>query len=333
MKNLDLGKNENSSKGITLVALVISIIVLLILATVSINLIINNGILDKAKLAVDKYSEGEELEQIQLAVLSAQMKNRELTTDNLNMELKSNFNDNKEVKSIKDYWKYKGYKIDKDGNVEKLLLPEEYQQIEYIESTGTQYIDVLFKANQDTKLICEAVITDEFKSGYYQALFGASDYTSKEINRNVIHMHRASASNLIVMASYGDQIHNTGFSGDITQRHIYELNKNIYKVDNKIVYTYPMQTFMCTKNINIFRDDNTLNQEKRYCNMKLYSFEIYDDENLVRKLMPCYSTITVTNANGDSVLANTKGLYDLVEDKFYTNKNTSIEDFTAGPEV
>ena len=39
--------------------LVISIIVLLILATVSINLIINNGILDKAKLAVDKYSEGE----------------------------------------------------------------------------------------------------------------------------------------------------------------------------------------------------------------------------------------------------------------------------------
>ena len=303
---------------------------------VSISLVINSGIINKAKYGVDKYSEEEELEQIKLAVASAQLKgNGFLTTENLNSELQDRINENEEAKKIGANWYYNGYSIDENGNIEKYdkLLPKEYQQIEYIESTGTQYIDVLFKANQDTKLICEAVITDEFKSGYYQALFGASDYTSKEINRNVIHMHRASASNLIVMASYGDQIHITGFSGDITQRHIYELNKNIYKVDNKIVYTYPMQTFMCTKNINIFRDDNTLNQEKRYCNMKLYSFEIYDDENLVRKLMPCYSTITVTNANGDSVLANTKGLYDLVEDKFYTNKNTSIEDFTAGPEV
>ena len=57
-------KKEN---GITLVALVISIIILLILATVSISLVINNGILDKAKSAVDKYSDGEVEEQIKLA--------------------------------------------------------------------------------------------------------------------------------------------------------------------------------------------------------------------------------------------------------------------------
>ena len=63
----------NNSKGITLVALVISIIVLLILATVSINLVINNGILDKAKSAVDKYSEGEIEEQIKLAYQEYQM--------------------------------------------------------------------------------------------------------------------------------------------------------------------------------------------------------------------------------------------------------------------
>ena len=50
----------------------ISIIVLLILATVSISLVINNGILDKAKSAVDKYSEGEITEQIKLAYLECQ---------------------------------------------------------------------------------------------------------------------------------------------------------------------------------------------------------------------------------------------------------------------
>ena len=53
--------------GITLVALIITIIILLILATVSINLIINNEILDKAKSAIDKYSEGEIEEQIKIA--------------------------------------------------------------------------------------------------------------------------------------------------------------------------------------------------------------------------------------------------------------------------
>lgn len=70
-------KKEN---GITLVALVISIIVLLILATVSISLVFNNGILDEAKSAVDKYSEGEIEEQIKFAYIECQMKN---FTDNL----------------------------------------------------------------------------------------------------------------------------------------------------------------------------------------------------------------------------------------------------------
>lgn len=63
-------KKEN---GITLVALIISIIVLLILAIVSISLVINNGILDKAKSAVEKYSKDEMCEQIKLAYQEYQM--------------------------------------------------------------------------------------------------------------------------------------------------------------------------------------------------------------------------------------------------------------------
>ena len=57
----------NSQKGITLVALIITIIVLLILAIVSIRLVMNGGIIDKSKSAVDKYSEEELQEQIKLA--------------------------------------------------------------------------------------------------------------------------------------------------------------------------------------------------------------------------------------------------------------------------
>ena len=48
-------RNQRSERGITLVALVVTIIVLLILAGVSINLVIgNNGIITKSKEGRDK---------------------------------------------------------------------------------------------------------------------------------------------------------------------------------------------------------------------------------------------------------------------------------------
>ena len=324
-------------KGITLVALVITIIVLLILATVSINLIINNGILDKAKLAVDKYSEGEELEQIKLAVASARLKgNGFLDTDNLNSELHERIDENENAEKIGNDYYYKGFVISEDGNVEKYdkLLPKEYQQVEYIENTSVQFIDTLFRGNQDTKIVCEAVITDSFKSGYYQGLFGATDVDgTKELNRNTVHMHRYTSSELIVMAVYGSKVVCKGFKGDITKKHIYELDKNIFKVDNNTIYEYERSSFENTKNINIFRDNNNINssQEKRCCLMKLYSFLIYDDNELVRNFIPCYSTTTVTDVEGIVRAKDTIGLYDIVNNKFYTNKESGT--FERGNDV
>ena len=57
-------KNKN---GITLVALIITIIVLLILAMVSIRLVMNGGIIDRAERGTQTYKESEIQEQIKLA--------------------------------------------------------------------------------------------------------------------------------------------------------------------------------------------------------------------------------------------------------------------------
>ena len=65
--------NLKSKNGITLVALIITIIVLLILAMVSISLVMNGGIIDKSKSAVDKYSGEEIQEQLKLAYSEWQM--------------------------------------------------------------------------------------------------------------------------------------------------------------------------------------------------------------------------------------------------------------------
>ena len=54
-------------KGITLIALVVTIVVLLILAGVSISLVINNnGVISKAKDARDKYAEAQTNDEKQL---------------------------------------------------------------------------------------------------------------------------------------------------------------------------------------------------------------------------------------------------------------------------
>ena len=68
-----INKIRNTQKGITIVALVITIIVMLLLALVSINIMQNQGIIPKSKEAVEKYQEEEIKEQIKLAYSEWQM--------------------------------------------------------------------------------------------------------------------------------------------------------------------------------------------------------------------------------------------------------------------
>ena len=62
-----------NNKGITLVALIITIIVLLILAIVSIRLVMNGGIIDRAERGTKAYSDAEIQEQLKLAYQEYQM--------------------------------------------------------------------------------------------------------------------------------------------------------------------------------------------------------------------------------------------------------------------
>ena len=117
-------KKEN---GITLVALIITIIILLILATVSISLIINNGILDKAKYGVDKYSEQEELEQLKLILEEYKMQHYldktglEQFLEEKNIEVISKKDDEIKIK----YNKYIA-KINVNGEITKFGKKEDF---------------------------------------------------------------------------------------------------------------------------------------------------------------------------------------------------------------
>ena len=79
---------RNTQKGITLVALVITIIVLLILAMVSIKIAIDGGLITKSNEAVTTYDEAKIKESIQLAVAQCYMEKDGLTKNNLKQALK-----------------------------------------------------------------------------------------------------------------------------------------------------------------------------------------------------------------------------------------------------
>ena len=95
MKN-QLKKLTKTSNGITLIALVVTIIVLLILAGVSISMLSgDNGLLKKAGQARDDTIIGEEREQVELAYISAAVKKLgdDVTYSELQEELDANFGD------------------------------------------------------------------------------------------------------------------------------------------------------------------------------------------------------------------------------------------------
>ena len=325
---------HNTEHGITLVALIITVIVLLILAMVSIRLVMNGGIIDKAEKGTESYSAEEELEQIKLAVASAKLAgNGFLTEENLNTELQKVFKNTETVSENSDYYGYKtekNYKIYKDGTVKEIepiiaRLPAEYQEVEYIESTGTQYIDTRIIPNLSTGV---SVLFSDFNNASWSTIFGC--VTAYQINSRF----RISTEETNMYAFLGDKIK------------IRLQNFNDIKIDfnipkgqlnyNGIKYNITNTTFNLSNLSITLLAENNLNNGistiRSFSSLRMKKCKIYDDAILLRDFIPCYSTTTVTDANGTEKTANTKGLYDTVEGKFYTNQGSG-DDFIAGPNV
>ena len=111
-----------STKGITLIALVVTIIILLILAGISIAMLTgNNGVLTQAKSAKERTGEKGEQERVNLAASSAMTLGMgTITTENLNKAIQDEFGAEKSVTGTGP-WTYQGeyakYKIEKAGTV------------------------------------------------------------------------------------------------------------------------------------------------------------------------------------------------------------------------
>ena len=135
-------KRYEKNYGITLIALIVTIVVLLILAGVAISMLTGeNGIINQALQAKEQNEIAEEKEKLELAVQAAKTKTEwgEITEDNLKTELDTNigsgkYNLDKDVKLyVVTYTESKrSYYIDENGKVGEVVEREGLKVGDYI---------------------------------------------------------------------------------------------------------------------------------------------------------------------------------------------------------
>ena len=120
-QKLHIKHHTYNNKGITLIALIITVVILLILAVVAINAVQGDGIISHAKKAKEAYQEGQDKENIEIALGEYEMANY----------------DGKEEKSLADFLKEKDWCADANAN-------EEDESIDVTTKEGR-----LYKVNED----------------------------------------------------------------------------------------------------------------------------------------------------------------------------------------
>lgn len=207
---------------------------------------------------------------------------------------------------------------------QKKLIPSEYIQLDYIESTGTQYIDTkVSSGNDNLKFELQYSMTKLPAANAYMGIFGA--YNTE--NDNTTRLIYKGVNNSANSYAYINSKANTNALIDTTLRKentIYtetiEKKNNVTKFTSNTTSTTieiknPIKGNTYSANIVIFDQGANSNIKS---SMKLYYFLIYDNDDLIREFIPCYRSSD-----------NQIGLYDIVTKEFYTNKGTGT--FIKGP--
>lgn len=180
-----------------------------------------------------------------------------------------------------------------------MALPSGYTKLEYIESTGMQYISTGITPTENTKVVIE------FNSSSSSGVVFGQD-SGYKVNAFMF------AMTVVVFDSTKKDI-----SISANAKHTVQVAPKAFKVDNgssqyiyanKVNAAYPMFLF----------GNNRKGKFSEGVAMKLYSFKVYENDVLIADYIPCKQ-------------GNAVGLYDDVAGAM--NLPLGTGDFTAGPSI
>lgn len=207
----------------------------------------------------------------------------------------------------------------------KIRLPAEYQEVEYIQTSGTQYIRTPVPPSDDFRMELKVYTTcvDSFYCAGLRVntviIFGqtgptANDRVSASVNGSSV---TAGTNGVLWSRSSSGQTYEimlcTNGDGTFTY-HIQDLtNEKEFLAENQSYNLMGNRTNgVCIAALN---GSYIIKGTNRY-----YYFRLYKDGEIAFDGVPCYRK-----------LDNVVGLYDLVSKVFLTNTGTGV--FTAGPNV
>ena len=175
-----------------------------------------------------------------------------------------------------------------------------YTELEYIQCTGTQYINTEVLTKDTLKCECK------FKTTEKKMLFGARE---------------SSAKNGLIFGYFSGSNAYIGFGGPTTQKattiecadgniHTVILSNTEYKIDGENQVEISRGSFTDQYEIYLGTWNNANTADARRFIGNIYYFKIYDNDTLIREFIP------VVDKNGIVCM------YDKVNEKFYYNAGT-----------
>lgn len=197
--------------------------------------------------------------------------------------------------------------------INNISLNTEYEKLDYIESTGTQYIDTGVIANQNTGFDIDYISYNKTNNitGEFGTLFGAR----KNYKDSGFQLTTYNEANLLGHFLFGtDTIaSNIRYSAGIitNTRQQIQFRNGILSLPDNTTTTVTNYTFETPLPITLFALNTLEKGISEKSQTRLYSFKIYSTNTLIRNYIPCYK-----------ISDKTVGLYDTVNNKFYTNDGT-----------
>lgn len=193
-------------------------------------------------------------------------------------------------------------------------LPDGYTHVEYLESTGTQYINTGFKPTGNTKVKIKVQLPTQ--TNVQQGIFGVRPGDTARFG--LLTGTRVDA----LRVNY-----NTGGALGGTTTAIPNFNAtnvNEIEVSNKLIVNdvfvreVNKTSFQSSVNLYLFANNN-LGTPQFEMQGKIWYCKIWDNDVLVRNFIPCINP------------SNIAGMYDTVNDVFYANAGTGS--FNVGPNL
>ena len=184
-------------------------------------------------------------------------------------------------------------------------LPDEYQEVEYIQSGGTQYIDTGINPKIKPRLVVNMMLLNSADKDYWgnKAIDGSSYYANF-------------AGGIVMYYRYGRTSSiNTGVSAPFNEFHEWDVSDAIYLDKVKLYTTNNVYTYNANQsNIYLFKS------ARSYGNFRASYFILYDGDEKVREYYPCYR-------KSDNAI----GLFDKVSNTFFPNLGSGV--FIKGNDI